>query len=102
VKVLLVGGVLGVFYPAAALAAARVVPAGWARPVLAVVGVATLMSGAWIFIVISLSHANFMTGHPFAEPTPMFLVIPAFTFVCGVWLVAAAIWPGVARATGAW
>jgi len=99
-KLLVVGGLLGVFYSAAAVAAARVVPPGWARAVLAVAGVATLVSAAWIFIVISLSHANFMTGHSFAEPTPMFLIIPAFTLACGVWMIAASIWPGVGRATG--
>ena len=100
-KLLVVGGLLGVFYPAAALAVARIAPPAWTRPILAAAGVAILVSAAWIFLVIALSHANFMTGHPFAEPTPMLIIIPAFTFACGVWLIAAAIWPSVGRATGA-
>jgi hypothetical protein len=94
-------GLMAVLYPAATILLARLAPGEWPRLILAVGGLACLVGAAWSWLYIQLSYANFMTGYALTRPTPFAWITPLFAVVGGLWLIVAAIFPVVGRATGA-
>lgn len=85
-------GLLGVFYPALALALVRLDPHE-SRLILATGGVACIIATTWTWLVIVFSHANFMSGYPLAPSTPFAWITPAALLLCGTWLIVAAAYP---------
>ncbi|MDB5288998.1 MAG: hypothetical protein JWL69_239 [Phycisphaerales bacterium] len=94
-------GLMAVLYPAATILLAQLTPGEWPRLVLAIGGLACLVGAAWTWLYIQLSYANFMTGVTLTRATPFAWITPGFVAVAGLWLIVAAIFPTLGRATGA-
>ncbi|MDB5300753.1 MAG: hypothetical protein JWO87_2416 [Phycisphaerales bacterium] len=94
-------GLIAVLYPRATILLSRRTPGERPRLVRADGGLACLVGAAWSWLYIQLSYANFMTGHTLAPATPFAWITPGFAVVSGRWLIVAAIFPAVGRATGA-
>jgi hypothetical protein len=84
---------LSVFFPAIVTALVRFAPADADTAVFAVGGVACILGGIGVFLLMAVSQMSFGFGGSSSSerPTIVFVLVPAFEIACGLWSLLCAI-----------